>query len=136
MSKAPPQDNDPNAQPFSDPKASGQPGQPFQREFDTQEWLDSILNGMIGSKARLGQTASPRCEIADILREVHLEVHKAQQKHEPMNSAHEAYAVLKEEVDEYWAEVKADRGYQLSARNELIQIAAMAIRAINDTDPG
>lgn len=75
------------------------------------------------------------CAVQRILNEVHVEVHKAQKKHKPMNSPHEAYAVILEELDEYWDEVKADRGKQKSARDELIQIAAMAVRALHDTDP-
>lgn len=75
------------------------------------------------------------CPVQQILNEVHKEVHKAQKKHAPMNGPHEAYAVILEEIDEYWDEVKADRGKQASARTELIQVAAMAVRALHDTNP-
>ena len=59
--------------------------------------------------------------------------------HAAMNSPHEAYAVLLEEVEEYWDEVrkynphKPGRDTRPRQREELIQIAAMAIRAIYDT---
>jgi hypothetical protein len=59
--------------------------------------------------------------------------------HAAMNSPHEAYAVLLEEVDEYWDEVKRynpnkpGRDTRPRQREELIQIAAMAVRAIYDT---
>lgn len=48
----------------------------------------------------------------------------------PMHSAHEAYGVLFEEVDELWAHVKTkQKSRDLGAmRKEAIQVAAMAIR--------
>lgn len=48
----------------------------------------------------------------------------------PLNSAHEGFAVLKEEVDELWDWVKTkQRNRDLQAmRQEAIQIAAMALR--------
>lgn len=60
-------------------------------------------------------------------------------QHAAMNGPHEAYAVLLEEMDEYWDEVKKynpnkpGRDTRPRQREELIQIAAMAIRAIYDT---
>lgn len=43
---------------------------------------------------------------------------------------HEAYAVLLEELDEFWTEVKKNQlDYDLAAqRKEIIQVAAMAMR--------
>jgi hypothetical protein len=49
------------------------------------------------------------------------------EKHGPMMSFHEGFAILKEEVDELWDDVKAN----LSGDNpeiECIQIAAVAMR--------
>ncbi len=60
------------------------------------------------------------------------EVLRAALKHPPMHSAHEGYAVIKEEVDELWDDVKADRGYQDCALIEAKQIAAMGIRYMVD----
>ena len=47
-----------------------------------------------------------------------------------VNSAHEAYAVMAEEVDELWDHVKTkQKNRDLGAmRKEAIQVAAMAIR--------
>lgn len=47
-----------------------------------------------------------------------------------MNSAHEAYGVLLEEVDELWDHVKTkQKNRDLAAmQKEAIQVAAMAIR--------
>ena len=48
----------------------------------------------------------------------------------PFNSAHEAYGVLLEEMDELWAHVKMkQKNRDLEAmRKEAIQVAAMALR--------
>lgn len=51
------------------------------------------------------------------------------------NSPHEGYAVLCEEVDELWDEVKANHGLSPAARIEATQVAAMAVRYIVDCDP-
>jgi hypothetical protein len=62
-------------------------------------------------------------------------LHKAITKHAPMNSAHEGYAVILEELDELWDEVKAwqptsDNMPQM--RKEALHVAAMALRFIKD----
>jgi hypothetical protein len=51
-----------------------------------------------------------------------------------MNSAHEGFAVLKEEVDELWDEVKVKQGERNleNMRKEAIQVAAMAVRFAAD----
>ena len=65
---------------------------------------------------------------------VAIELLKARSTYRPMASAHEGWAVLLEEVDELWDEVKK----KPSARNstamysELVQIAAMAQRMAED----
>lgn len=52
----------------------------------------------------------------------------------PFNSAHEGFAVLKEEVDELWDEVRAKQGARdiEAMRKEAVQVAAMALRFIVD----
>lgn len=69
-----------------------------------------------------------------ICRDVGDEVRRASLKHRPMNSSHEAYAVILEELDEFWDEVKLKTEERSNAnlRLELIQTAAMCIRAIHD----
>jgi hypothetical protein len=49
-------------------------------------------------------------------------------------SAHEGFSILKEEVDELWDEVKKKPGARenMSLREEAIQVAAMALRFIED----
>jgi hypothetical protein len=70
-----------------------------------------------------------------VLNEVFAEIKKAIKGHGPMHSGHEGFAVIREELDELWDEVKADRGKQASARTEAIQVAAMAVRYVLDLDP-
>lgn len=70
--------------------------------------------------------------VTDILAEVERELRRAIRKHEPMNSPHEGWAVIREEVDELWDEVKADNGRELSAFEEAIQVAATSIRYVHD----
>lgn len=50
----------------------------------------------------------------------------------PMNSAHEGYGVILEELDELWAHVKTkQKNRDLDAmRKEAIQVAAMALRFV------
>ena len=67
-----------------------------------------------------------------ILQDILTELEKAEKKHAPMNNAHEAYAVILEELDEFWEEVRAQVFDKKKARKELIQIAAMALRAIKN----
>jgi hypothetical protein len=70
-----------------------------------------------------------------ILSAVASELESAVRRYGPMTSPHEAYAVILEEIDEFWDEVKKkpslrDKDHM---RRELTQIAAMACRAIMDT---
>ena len=62
------------------------------------------------------------------------ELHAALAKYGPMLSAHEGWAVIFEEVDELWDEVKL-KPSQVSKermRKEAIQVAAMAMRFVLD----
>ncbi len=60
------------------------------------------------------------------------EVERARELHPPYNSNHEAYAVLLEEVDEYWDEVrkKSQERNPKAMAEELVQIAAVATCAL------
>lgn len=53
-------------------------------------------------------------------------------KHPPMQTAHEAYAVILEEVCEFWAEGCKRQHDPKAMYAELVQIAAMASRAAHD----
>ena len=65
--------------------------------------------------------------------EAETEVLRAIVKHPtPFHSAHEGYAVLLEEVDELWNEVKAQTQSPEQMRKEAIHVAAMALRFLQD----
>ena len=61
------------------------------------------------------------------------EVARASSKFPAFNSHHEGYAIIQEELDEYWDVVKGKAPQrEEEALGELIQVAAMAIRGIMD----
>jgi hypothetical protein len=73
--------------------------------------------------------------------QVEAETARARNLHAAMHSAHESYAVILEELDEYWELVKVnpkklnetDRAIRLEKmRKELMQVAAMCLRSIAD----
>lgn len=68
--------------------------------------------------------------LRETLSEVAQEVENACTNWPPHNSAHEAYGVLLEEVDELWAHVKTKQSKRdlPAMRKEAIQVAAMALR--------
>lgn len=58
---------------------------------------------------------------------VYTEIVNARTKHAPMHGAHEGYAVILEELDELWDEVKAKKLDKAKAYIEAMQVAAMAV---------
>ena len=60
------------------------------------------------------------------------ELARARAKHGPMHSHHEAYAVLLEELDEVWDEVKRQTPDPQRIIAELVQVAAMCARWAED----
>ena len=67
-----------------------------------------------------------------LLRIVGDEVLRAMDAFPPIASPHEGKAVIEEELDELWKEVKANRGRADDAMTEARQIAAMAVRYMLD----
>ena len=71
---------------------------------------------------------------ARFLNHVAEEIKQASAQYAPMNSLHEGYAVILEELDELWDECRkkhCDRNRYRIYR-ELVQIAAMACRTATD----
>lgn len=62
---------------------------------------------------------------------INRECEYATSKFYKLNSTHEGYAVLKEEVDELWDVIKKN-GTSIELKNEAIQVGAMAIRFLMD----
>lgn len=73
-------------------------------------------------------------EITELFNAVYQEFMRARQLHKQFNSPHEGYAVILEEVEELWIEVKKRkdlRSLELM-RKEAVQVAAMAVRFVYD----
>lgn len=86
-------------------------------------------------------TEGEKTDLTNIGYEVTREHSRARAIHGPMHSLHEGYAVLKEEVDEFWDLVKMNRTkmsdlelsiHMSKIREELLQVSAMAQRLIMD----
>ena len=62
------------------------------------------------------------------------ELRTAEERFPPMQSEHEGYAIILEELDEAWDEIKKSpsRRDKARIRAEMIQVAAMALRFISD----
>jgi hypothetical protein len=70
----------------------------------------------------------------EFLKAVEAELAQARSQHAKLNSAHEAYAVILEELDEFKLEVWKKRSQRdpVNMLKELIQIAAMCARTAED----
>ena len=70
--------------------------------------------------------------LADVLSDVREEVNRAEELHKPINSLHEGYAVIAEDLDEFWDHVKlrSEKRDHVAVRTELVQTAAMCMRTI------
>ena len=62
------------------------------------------------------------------------EFYRASELYPTLHSNHEAYAVIKEEVDELWDEIKKEKSIRGNEKikTELIQIGAMVVRYLNN----
>ncbi len=60
------------------------------------------------------------------------ELERATSKFGRFASGHEGYAIIKEELDELWDEIKDKKHTNEAMRAEAIQVAAMAIRFVMD----
>lgn len=66
-------------------------------------------------------------DVQKTLRDIENELARALKKHRTMASSHEGYAILLEEVDELWDEIKAQKEDPIAIRKEAIQVSAMAL---------
>ncbi len=67
--------------------------------------------------------------VNSVMELVRAELARAREQHpQPFHSAHEGYAVLLEEVDELWEEIVRKDRVDARVREEVIQVAAMAVR--------
>lgn len=72
--------------------------------------------------------------LTTLFAELEAELESATKQFAPMNTPHEGYAVILEELDELWAEVKRkdSEARRVDMRAEALQVATMAIRFIRD----
>lgn len=78
----------------------------------------------------MGYTIWPYGDLGDATAQAYREADQAMMNWPEFNSAHEAFAVLAEEVDELWDHVKTNQKKRdiEAMRKECIQVAAMALR--------
>jgi len=69
-----------------------------------------------------------------LFRKISNEVDRAEELYPTFHSLHEGYAVIKEELDELWDMIKKSKKLKadIYMKEECIQVAAMAIRFIED----
>jgi hypothetical protein len=72
--------------------------------------------------------------IDESLKQIEIEFLRANDLYPDMHSNHEAYAVIKEELDELWDEIKKSKDVRGNnqIRHELIQIGAMVVRYLDN----
>lgn len=87
---------------------------------------------MSGAQSEVNSYLSAeRIDALDVaLAKVRAEVIRAITRYPAFNSTHEGYAVLAEEVDELWDDVK--RNHKSDAVEEAVQVAAMGVRFVMD----
>ena len=70
------------------------------------------------------------------LEDVKTELLRATKKFSPFHSGHEGYAVIKEELEELWEEIKKKKLSRdlPTMRREAVQVAAMALRFLTDIE--
>lgn len=97
-------------------------------EIDKQA-LDRYITGNWGEDS-VADDDEISADTQDILDAIGNEVERAESIHAPLHSAHEAYAVILEELDEVKAEVWKKHLDRSALRKELIQCAAMCVRTV------
>jgi len=71
-------------------------------------------------------------EPSPILADVQAELKRAMKKFGAFHDAHHGKAIIEEEFDELWDEIKLKKPSVLVMRKEAVQLAAMAVRFIQD----
>jgi hypothetical protein len=127
-------------EPYQDAiKAATQEIRKARDEWDRAPGYSEFIDGL-ASALGAGPVTGPVTDadepapLESLLEEIAQEVERAQDMHAPMHSLHEGYAVLKEELDELWDEVRMKHPDFERARKEAIQCAAMAVRLVLDVD--
>lgn len=97
-----------------------------------EEWWDVLCERAAERREQSAMNEVKRAE--KFLGEVSAEWCRASGQHPAMTTVHEAAAVIREEYDEFWDEVRRKRHDNACLRTELVQVAAMCLRAIIDLE--
>ena len=100
--------------------------QEILRELEAIETEELIVDGVLPAAG-----SSETDAMNEFLGDVFDEMLSATDKYGGFNSAHEAYGVILEELEEFWDEVKKKRKLRNTEnmRKELVQTAAMCMKA-------
>lgn len=80
----------------------------------------------------MGYVIWPDGDRGDWVKEIYDECRRAQEIHGPMKSAHEGKAVIEEELDELWEEIKKKNPDMAKIKKEAVQLGAMVLRFLVD----
>jgi hypothetical protein len=102
------------------------PGQPLDP-------FDELAGVLLTSASGDPRLATGGGAIRTVLEDVRAELERALRTFAPLNSPHEGWAVIREELEpELWDHVVHNTGRSPEARHEAIQVAAMAVRYVLD----
>ena len=106
------------------------PGSSLNEAFAVLEAITKERDKLKREVKKAGDEMRPE----DFIELMKTELQEAELRFTPMVNAYEAYAVIQEELDEFWDEVKEKQiNYKLpNMLRELVQIATMCIRAAKD----
>ena len=95
---------------------------------------NEALDKCLSMEQEMGAIGQLPIEVRNILYMVAQEMHRAIMMYPVMASPHEGWAIVREEVDELWDEVKKKPSIRSveRMREEAIQIAAMSCRFVED----
>jgi hypothetical protein len=94
------------------------------------EFRDDVIADLFDKAAGALSSQPPAQTFASL---VAAELARAYEKHKRgIYSAHEGYAVIKEELDEAWDEIKSQHHDKAKLLAELVQVAAMCQRTAED----
>jgi hypothetical protein len=106
-----------------------------REESVVQVFMAQGLRLVLGAhgEARVTAADSSRTERRErVLELIDREFGRATSRFPAFNSGHEGKAVIEEELDELWEEIRSNRPSGAAATREAIQVAAMAMRYVFD----
>lgn len=91
--------------------------------------FESLLVELAHTRKVYGDCYGVIAAVTQVVRELD----RARQVHpEAFHSTHEGYAVLLEELDELWEEIRRKQPVPARVREEAVQVAAMALKFLID----